>query len=136
MDSYCGIYCGACLCKIVQEYQNIDEVAALTGRTIAQLTCSDCKTAQMADDCCFVKCCIDKGFNNCSECPEMPCRDLNSFANDGFNHHAATITNLYRIREIGLDKWLVEQKAKYTCPECGARTGWSFSTCLKCKHIL
>ncbi len=129
MDAYCGLYCGACLCNIVREEGNIEEVAAKTGRTIEQLTCSDCKTAQMKEDCSFVACCLAKDYRNCSECPDMPCEDLARFASDGLYHHILTIPNLLRIRAIGVDAWLSEQKQKYTCQECGARLSWSNMSC-------
>jgi len=131
LDSFCGIYCGACLCNIVREEGNITEVAQKIGKTVEQLSCSDCKTA-LHQDCCFVTCCSDKGLNNCSECSEMPCEEMTNFANDGYKHHATIITNLLRIREIGMAEWLSEQKQKYSCPQCGARTGWSYTQCSKC----
>jgi hypothetical protein len=134
-DSYCGIYCGACLCNIVREAGNIEQVAHKLNRTIEQLTCTECKTA-MHQDCCFVACCTEKGFQNCSECEAMPCQALSDFTNDGMKHHAVCIPNLLRIREIGLVKWLDEQKKLFTCPECGARTGWSYQTCDQCGHII
>lgn len=135
MDAYCGLYCGACLCNIVSETGEIVAMAAKTGRTVAQLTCSDCKTAHMIEDCCFVRCCTDKGIQNCSECPDMPCEALTAFANDEYAHHSASITNLYRIREIGLKAWLAEQKQKYTCPDCGARLSWSSVACDQCGNV-
>lgn len=131
LDSFCGIYCGACLCNIVKEEGNITEVAQKLGKSLEQLSCSDCKT-ELHQDCCFVTCCSAKGLNNCSECPEMPCKEMNNFANDGFKHHATIIANLMRIREIGLSEWLSEQKQKYSCSQCGARTGWSYTKCSRC----
>jgi hypothetical protein len=130
-ESFCGIYCGACLCNIVLESGNIEETAKKLNRTVEQLTCTNCKTA-LHQDCCFVTCCTAKGFSNCSECPELPCEEITKFANDGYKHHATTLPNLLRIREIGLEEWLKEQKKQYSCPHCKARTGWSYKICDKC----
>jgi ribosomal protein L40E len=135
LDSYCGIYCGACLCNIVKENGTIEETAKKLKRSIEQLTCTECKTA-LHQDCCFVTCCTSKDLNNCSECSEMPCAEITKFANDGYKHHATVIPNLMRIREIGLDEWLKEQKEKHKCPKCGARTGWSYTSCEKCEFEL
>ncbi len=135
LDSFCGLYCGACLCNIVPEYGNIEEVAKKRDCTVEQLTCTDCKTA-LIDDCSFYRCCTAKGIRNCSECEDMPCEELIRFSKDGWKHHATTIPNLYRIREVGLEKWLEEQKQYYTCPDCGRRTGWSYKTCDQCGRIL
>lgn len=135
LDSFCGIYCGACLCNIVRESGNIEETARRLNRTVEQLTCTNCKTA-LHTDCSFVSCCLGKGLENCSECPEMPCEEMKKFANDGLMHHATIITNLLRIREIGLQNWLDEQKARYSCKNCGARTGWSFTVCENCGNAI
>lgn len=134
LESFCGIYCGACLCNIVQEAGNIEEVAQKLNRTVEQLTCSECKIV-LHQDCCFVTCCTTKGISNCSECPQMPCEEIIKFANDGVKHHAGIIDNLQRIKEIGLNEWLSEQKEFYTCKECGERIGWSYTSCSKCGHI-
>ncbi len=130
-DSFCGIYCGACLCIIVRETGTREETAQKLNKTIEQLTCTDCKTA-LHQDCCFVTCCTTKGINNCSECSEMPCEEITKFANDGLKHHSTIVTNLFRIRDIGLEYWLTEQKEKYSCPYCNARTGWSYTKCAQC----
>lgn len=130
-ESYCGIYCGACLCNIALASGDIEAFARKHNRTVKQLTCTDCKTAKY-QDCCFVVCCTNKGLNNCSECSEMPCEELTKFANDGFKHHATTIPNLLRIREIGVEAWLQEEQEYYTCPECGVRTGWTYTVCEVC----
>ena len=134
-DTFCGIYCGACLCNIAGETGTVEEIARKLNRSVEQLTCTDCKT-ELHEDCCFVTCCTAKGLNNCSECPEMPCDEVTNFANDGVKHHAVIITNLLRIREIGLPDWLREQKGKYTCPHCKARTGWSYTKCENCGQEL
>lgn len=130
-DTFCGIYCGACLTNIVKDNGKIKETAAKLNRTVEQLTCSECKTA-LHQDCFFVTCCTSKGYQNCSECPDMPCEEITKFATDGMKHHAVIIPNLMRIREIGLSDWLKEMKEKYTCPHCGARTGWSYLKCDAC----
>jgi hypothetical protein len=129
--SYCGLYCGACLCNIARETDSMEEFAKKTGRTVEQLTCPDCKVAKH-QDCCFVTCCEAKGIDNCSECDEMPCESLTKFASDESKYHSTTIPNLKRIKEIGIEAWLKEQKLEFTCPQCGARTGWMFKNCTKC----
>ncbi|MDZ4182647.1 MAG: DUF3795 domain-containing protein, partial [Candidatus Cloacimonadaceae bacterium] len=117
LDSFCGIYCGACLCNIVRESGNIEEMAKKLGRSVEQLSCTDCKSA-LHRDCCFVTCCTAKGYENCSQCPDMPCEEISKFANDGHKHHAMILPNLMRIREIGMQAWLEEQKRAYTCKHC------------------
>lgn len=129
--SFCGLYCGACLCNIAWETDSLQEIAERSGKPQEALTCTNCKTA-LHQDCCFVVCCIEKGLQNCSECPEMPCTALKDFANDGVYYHAPVIANLLRLKEVGEEKWLAEQEAKFTCGECGNRLSWSSTVCLKC----
>lgn len=131
LESYCGLYCGACLCNIVKDEGTIVEVAARLNRSVEQLICTDCKTAKH-QDCSFVLCCTAKQLNNCSECPEMPCEEITRFANDGIKHHALIIGNLQSIREIGLEAWIEKQKQQYTCQTCGARLSWQATSCDKC----
>lgn len=135
LESFCGLYCGACLCNIVKDEGNIKEVAARMKKPVEHLTCTECKTA-LHGDCGFVVCCTAKGLNNCSECPGMPCEELIQFAGDGIKHHAQVLDNLNRMKEIGLDEWLIEQKQKYTCSACGARLGWLDTRCRKCGEAL
>lgn len=131
LESFCGLYCGACLCNIVKDEGTIVEVAAKLNRSVQQLSCTDCKTA-LHQDCSFVICCTEKHLNNCSECPDMPCEEITKFANDGSKHHALIIGNLQCIREIGLETWLDKQKQQYTCEICGARLSWLATSCEKC----
>jgi hypothetical protein len=86
----------------------------------------------MAEDCSFVRCCTEKGYQNCSQCPEMPCDELTRFSHEEYVHHNTCIPNLFRIREIGLEAWLAEQKQLYTCPHCGNRLSWSSPSCDQC----
>jgi hypothetical protein len=131
LDTYCGIYCGACLCTIAKEAASLEEFSQKVNRPVEMLSCPDCKTAKY-QECCFVTCCTSKGINNCSECDDMPCSELTKFATDGHVMHASTIPNLLRIREIGLSAWLQEQRKTFSCPSCGAKTGWNYKQCDHC----
>lgn len=131
-DTYCGLYCGACLCNIARETDSLEEFMQLTGRTAEQLTCPDCKIANH-QDCSFVACCMAKGIDNCSECSDMPCDEMIKFSSqEKYPHLRQMVSNLERIREIGLPAWLDEKKKEFTCPQCGARLGWAFQECRKC----
>ncbi|MDD4310503.1 MAG: DUF3795 domain-containing protein [Candidatus Cloacimonetes bacterium] len=134
LESFCGLYCGACLCNIVKDEGTVAEVADKLSKTVEQLTCTNCKT-ELHQDCSFVVCCTAKGLNNCSECPELPCEEISKFAQDGIKHHALVIPNLLRIREIGLEVWLEEQKQQFTCQTCGTRLSWNTSNCDKCGAV-
>jgi hypothetical protein len=131
LDSFCGLYCGACLCNILKDEGTLEEVAKAMHKPVEHLTCTDCKTA-LHQDCSFVLCCTARGIESCAACPDLPCAEIIKFAGDGIRHHALILNNLKRIREIGSDNWLMEQKQQYTCPNCNARLRWLETVCEKC----
>ncbi|MBD3182846.1 DUF3795 domain-containing protein [Candidatus Poribacteria bacterium] len=112
-DSYCGIYCGAC-------------------------STPGCKGCKIIDDthwspnCKFIKCAQDKGIEACPLCDEYPCEDIMKFDNDGYIHHKTVLQHGLRIKEIGIPAWLVEQKKRWSCNQCGRGYTWSEETCQSC----
>ncbi len=95
---YCGIYCGSC--------KNFKENANCMGCRDEQVMLNDCPTRA---------CVTKKGLLFCGECAEFPCSLLNEFYKDGNPHHNLAYKNTLRIREIGADKWLLEQIALCSC---------------------
>ena len=66
MLAFCGTYCGVCEWK--------DKVG-----------CKGCKASAGAmfwGECDKAKCCIDKGFEHCGECADMPCEKLRELFDD------------------------------------------------------
>jgi len=50
---------------------------------------------------------------NCEQCMEdFPCPSTNKFSSDGISHHKRTVENSKRIKEIGIEAWIAEQKRK------------------------
>ena len=73
VQSRCGLLCKWCKYK---EPMNCPGCIALNGK------------ASWSDDYCDVsKCCVDKGYAHCGECPDMPCENLKglSYGNDEHN---------------------------------------------------
>jgi hypothetical protein len=112
-DSYCGIYCGACStpgckgCKIIDENH-------------------------WSPNCKFIKCAQDKGIEACPLCSEYPCDDIMEFEHDKYIHHRTILPNGRRIREIGLEAWLIERKERWSCKECGKGYTWFEEKCKSC----
>lgn len=137
-DTYCGLYCGAC--PVLQANERGDEewIAATAvewKRKPDDLRCHGCKsevTAAFCTDCGMRLCAREKGLEFCSECTEYPCEKVTNFRNDDASHHSVILTNLKRIKEIGKEKWLAEQKTLWSCKECGTRFGWYSEKCSKC----
>ncbi|MDD4873307.1 MAG: hypothetical protein PHR77_22350 [Kiritimatiellae bacterium] len=44
--------------------------------------------------------------------------------------------NLVLIKEKGLDKWLADEKARWTCPNCRRRISFCDKKCPKCSTKL
>ena len=59
---------------------------------------------------------------------------IKNFSVDEWAHHIDVIENLDRIKEVGVDTWLEEQKLQWSCSKCGARTHWYQKKCEICGH--
>jgi hypothetical protein len=109
--SLCGLYCGGC--------KNYKE----------NFNCMGCRNEkELVHDCPTRPCCINKGLLHCGECTDFPCNVLNDFYNDGLRHHELAYKNMIMIKEIGLEKWLLEQEEEYTC-KCGRKKVWFATKC-------
>lgn len=94
--SFCGIYCGGC--------KNYKE----------NINCMGCRyEKELVNDCPTRTCSINKGLLHCGECENFPCDELSNFYNDGIAHHEVAYQNMLKIKEIGIEKWLIMQKTKH-----------------------
>ena len=90
--SFCGIYCGGC-----KNYKK-------------NMNCVGCRyEKELVNDCPTRSCAIKRGFLHCGECKSFPCNELNVFYNDSIPLHKLAFQNILRIKEIGIEKWLIEQ---------------------------
>lgn len=106
------------------------------------LDCSACSSAQGSCTChgcggpdeykpefcrsvCAIKVCEKRIKNNyrfCYECPDYPCEI--TYAHDhrcraSYTSQESPFDNLKRIQEIGVKHFLHEERARWTCVECG-----------------
>jgi hypothetical protein len=144
----CGLYCGAC--SILSGVRRGDmaflDLAALgvaeyLGHPVkaADLRCEGCLSEVRAAPCreCAIRsCAISKGVTRCAECADFPCEVITAFNNDGMPHHGEVLRNIRRQREIGVEKWVAEQEARWQCPSCGEPTDWYAVQCHRCGHPL
>jgi hypothetical protein len=80
-----------------------------------QITCEGCRgslSAHWNEDCKMMLCAKKKGIQYCFECIDFLCNLLNAFASDGASHHKRTVENLKKMRKVGIDAWIVEQRGK------------------------
>jgi Protein of unknown function (DUF3795) len=93
MVAYCGLVCSDC-------------------GAFKKLKCEGCRSDKpMFRNCPVKKCAADKNYVTCAECGEFEdlkrCRKLNNFISKlmGFVFRTDRISNLARIRQVGLEKF-------------------------------
>lgn len=102
LASCCGLYCGLC-----PRYQSK-----------APSRCVSCHLGDQRLYCSVSRCCVTRhGLHTCAECGEYPCERLLRVLGveqglDSFISHKPAIPNLERIREIGLEGYLEEQRER------------------------
>ncbi len=138
----CGLYCGACYHYRASSYDSdrLSAEAARRGRNVEGFTCQGCRSDQLyiypgCAQCEIRACADDRGILHCGLCAEFPCDRIRAFQNDGRVHHLDIVTQLERLREIGAEQWLAEQKQKWTCA-CGEPFSWYEETCCNCGRPL
>lgn len=63
------------------------------------------------EPCKVYKCISEKGFELCSECKELPCDNLQPFADfANIAPHNTKLFHLFTIRKDGFEKWLKKAK--------------------------
>ena len=80
-----------------------------------EIRCDGCTGSldrHWSPDCGMMLCARDRGVKLCSECPSFVCGRLEAFARDGMDHHSRTVENLKRMREMGAEAWVEEQRRK------------------------
>lgn len=135
--TYCGLYCGLCSQKnrIPQKAKDLHNIMKLEGyeywggelpgfkefwkflRGLIKLqnryACRDGKCG--APFCGIRKCAIKKGIDICVFCKEYPCKKIGAIAKG----YPTLLADGQRLKEIGIDKWLKEQKDR-------AKTGFCY----------
>jgi rubrerythrin len=51
---------------------------------------------------------------------------------DKYLHHRTILPNGQRLKEVGLEAWLEEQKQRWSCQQCGLTYTWFESKCRSC----
>jgi hypothetical protein len=150
-DSYCGLYCGAC--EIVNAKTDEDKKRVISifksfipgwHATPEQLHCSGCKTDDVFVNCatCPIRpCAQSKKVEFCTECEDYPCEKnkfMKTISNQlpNLKHVKIIESNQNFIQDHGVDKWLVDQEAKWKCPKCGTTFSWYADECQNCRYNL
>jgi len=98
----CGLYCGLC-----PRFQSK-----------APSRCLSCHLGEQHSYCSVYRCCVTRrGLFTCADCDEYPCERLLRVLGveeglDSFISHKPALPNLDRIREVGLEIYLEEQRER------------------------
>jgi len=124
----CGIYCGACRQYLLWKKDLLEERGYKIG-------CKGCRIRNK--NCAFIRrycpALKKKELDYCYECEQFPCQKLQKIDSLYRERYSVNmVENLKRIEEIGVEKWLQEQKELYTCPECGGEICVHDAECYDC----
>ncbi len=150
----CGLYCGVCAIHIAHRDNNlkfkerlidlyrgkVPGKGALPGAEHLKpedIRCNGCLSDDPFMHCkqCAIRACTkEKGYNGCHQCDDFPCGHI-----DAFSMSLGKKIILRAIpywREVGTEKWIEDEEARYVCPECGNKTFRGATRCNQCKAAL
>jgi len=147
----CGLYCGVCAIYIADRDNNEKFKQGLVNvykgnvpgkgtlpnsesLTTADIKCKGC----LSDDtflhckaCAIRDCAKEKGFAGCHQCDEFPCAHIENFPMA--IGKKVILRAIPYWREVGTEKWIADEEARYVCPECGNKLFRGAMRCNRCK---
>jgi hypothetical protein len=149
----CGTYCGACPAYIAKHSTDEQRKIRLQKRSASPpskphktipdpgwmdgILCDGCLSGgQIASHCqrCAIKTCAANRQKvvRCSDCEELPCYRITNMINTGLLHRAEYLSNLEKIREMGLQEWVKYEEDRWRCPRCRLPMSWYDAECAGC----
>lgn len=85
---------------------------------------------------CEIKDCIGKKSRfYCFECPEYPCKLIKNLEKSyNIRYRASLMENSCFVKTHGLEYFMEQQKAKYTCSRCGGIISIHDKKCSECRE--
>ncbi len=119
----CGINCVTCMnFQRSHSKKNFCEGCHSDGTKVNH--CSKCKIRN---------CAMEKGFNTCAECKDMPCKLIKNIDKRYRNsYNISLIENLKRVDEVGAEQFIEEEKVKWKCKYCGGIRCVHRDQCCQC----
>lgn len=141
----CGLYCGVCavLYATRDNNQNFKErlVGVYKGKlpdsgnlTTEDIRCQGCMSEEPFIYCrsCPIKDCTrEKGYTGCHECDDFPCEHIEDFPMPVGKK--VILRTIPYWREVGTERYVQDEEARYVCPDCGHRLFRGTKRCNKCK---
>jgi len=149
--SPCGLYCGVCAIYIANRDNNQkfkERLAELykggvpgkgtlpNSKNISaeDIRCHGCLSDDRFMHCnqCEIRDCTkEKGYTGCHQCDEFPCRHIDNFPMTIGKKVILRVIPYWR--EVGTEKWIQDEEARYICPECGSKVFRGVVICNQCK---
>ena len=146
----CGLYCGVCAIYIAHRDGNVkfkERLVSLykgeTGKgvlpggeklSVEDIKCSGCLSSELFMHCrnCEIRACTkSRGYEGCHQCDEFPCQHIEKFPM--VVGKKVILRAIPHWREVGTEKWIEDEEARYTCPECGNKVFRGAARCNRCK---
>jgi hypothetical protein len=140
LAAVCGLYCGSCgiyLATQENDSEKLLQYAIVLNQSFDETLCDGCragrKSAHCTIMCLFIKCTFEKGIEFCGTCQQFPCKGLADFQLK-MPHRIEILESQNRLKEIGLEQWLIEMKENYSCPQCNTVNSAYDLACRKCGY--
>jgi hypothetical protein len=150
----CGLYCGVCVIYIAHRDNNQKLKERLVGLykgeipgmgklpnsenlSVEDMKCGGCLSDELFMHCqqCEIRACTqEKGYTGCHECDEFPCEYIEDFPMP--IGKKVILRAIPYWREVGTEKWIQDEEARYICPECGNKLFRGAARCNQCKATL
>jgi hypothetical protein len=133
----CGLYCGVCGVSIAHRDNNEkfkERLSGVYGVPPEEIRCNGCKSNERFTYCqvCPIRTCTEeKGYEGCHECADFPCSMIEGFPQPVGKK--VIIRAIPQWREMGTEKWVAAEEARYICPDCGAKLFRGTRRCRECK---
>ena len=80
---------------------------------------------------------MGKGLSYCFECPDYPCKLIKNLEKSyNKRYQASLMENSEFVRQHRLERFMEQQKGKYTCPKCGGIISIHDRECSECQESM
>jgi hypothetical protein len=138
--SPCGLYCGVCGIYYADKKDDAAlkiKFAAAYGDTPDKIACNGCLSSSpywFCKSCPIKSCTSGKGIEGCHQCGEFPCSTIESFPIPEARKNM--LRAIPRWRELGTEKWIMEEENLFTCKKCGSLNFRGGRKCRQCGEMM